>query len=278
MPNTMMTTPPRIAVVTGANKGIGFYIALQLGLSGLFTHIILGCRDATRGALASKDIQKQVTDKVTVHSVPLTIGDHQSHLDFCKRMDEEFGKIDVLVNNAGFAYKGSDPTSFQGQTKKTLETNYHGLVHFTETMMPLLRKGTDARLVNVASMAGRLSQVSPALQAKFSNDELTVQELNALMNQFEADVQNGVHSQQGWSNTNYGMSKLGVIAATRIWARQEAPTIAVNCCCPGYCKTDMSSNRGTRPPSEGAKNAVIPAIMESPPTGEFFQDYKVSTW
>ena len=73
----MMTAPPpRIAVVTGANKGIGFYIALQLGLSGLFSHIILGCRDAARGALACQDIQKQVSDKVSVQAVPLTIGDN----------------------------------------------------------------------------------------------------------------------------------------------------------------------------------------------------------
>ena len=92
------------------------------------------------------------------------------------------------MNNAGFAYKGSDPTPFKDQTKKTLETNYHGLVHFTETILPLLRKGTDPRLINVASMAGRLSQVSPALQAKFSSKTLTMAELNALMNQFEEDV------------------------------------------------------------------------------------------
>ncbi len=93
-----------------------------------------------------------------------------------------------MVNNAGFAYKGSDPTPFKDQTKKTLETNYHGLVHFTETILPLLRKGTDPRLINVASFTGRLSQVSPALQAKFSTETLTMAELNALMNKFEEDV------------------------------------------------------------------------------------------
>mmetsp|Transcript_1351 Transcript_1351/g.2361 ORF Transcript_1351/g.2361 Transcript_1351/m.2361 type:complete len:195 (-) Transcript_1351:29-613(-) len=194
-------------------------------------------------------------------------------------MEQEFGgKIDVLVNNAGFAYKGADPTPFEGQTKKTLETNYFGLVDFTEKMLPLLRKGEDPRLVNVASMSGRLGQVSKELQEKFSDQSLTIEELNALMKQFAEDVQNGVHKQKGWSNSNYGISKLGVIAATKIWARQEAPTTSVNCCCPGYCSTDMSSHRGPRPPQDGARNAVIPATMENPPTGEFFQDYKISSW
>ena len=268
----------RHILVTGANKGIGFYIALQLGLSGLFSNIIIGCRDATRGAVASQEIQQLVADSVSVQSVALTIGDRQSHSDFCKRMEEEFGKVDVLVNNAGFAYKGSDPTPFAAQTKKTLETNFYGLVDFTETMLPLLRKGKDPRLVNVASMLGRLRQVSPELQAKFSDPKLTMEQLQKLLNKFEKDVANGVHSQEGWSNSNYGISKLGVIAATRIWAREEAPTISVNSCCPGYCATDMSSHKGTRSASDGAKNAVIPATMENPPTGEFFSDYKISQW
>jgi carbonyl reductase 1 len=273
-----MVAPARVAVITGANKGIGFYIALQLGLSGLFSNIILGCRDATRGEVACQEIQQQLADTVRVQSVPLTIGDQQSHSDFCKRMKEEFGKVDVLVNNAGFAYKGSDPTPFAGQTQKTLETNFYGLVDFTEKMIPLLRKGKDPRLVNVASMSGRLRQVSPELQAKFTDPNLTMEELQQLMKKFERDVQNGIHGQEGWSNTNYGISKLGVIAATKIWARQEAPAIKVNSCCPGYCSTDMSSHQGSRPASDGAKNAVIPATMDNPPTGEFFADYKVSQW
>jgi carbonyl reductase 1 len=273
-----MMPPSRVAVVTGANKGIGFYIALQLGLSGLFSNIIIGCRDAVRGAIASQEIQQHLADSVSVQAVVLTIGDHQSHSEFCKRMEEEFGKVDVLVNNAGFAYKGSDPTPFAGQTKKTLETNFYGLVDFTEQMLPLLRRGKDPRLVNVASMAGKLRQVSPALQAKFSDPKLTMNQLQELMEKFERDVQNGVHSQEGWSNSNYGISKLGVIAATRIWAREKAPVIRVNSCCPGYCATDMSSNRGTRSASDGAKNAVIPATMENPPSGEYFSDYIVSQW
>ena len=275
--------PNRVAVVTGANKGIGYFIALQLGLSGLFSDIILGCRDSTRGANAKNEIQGQINEQlsnVKVHSLPLEIGNDQSQTEFCRRMEQEFGStIDVLVNNAAIAYKGADPTPFEGQTAKTLQTNYYGLVTFTQQMLPFLRKGTDPRIVNVASMGGRLKQVSPKLQAKFSDPQLTIPELNGLMKAFEDDVQNGVHKQNGWSNSNYGMSKLGVIAATRVFAREEAANnISVTSCCPGACITDMSSQRGNRSPAEGAKNAVIPATMQNPPTGVYFADYQVSPW
>ncbi|CAJ1946216.1 unnamed protein product [Cylindrotheca closterium] len=274
-----MMTPNRVAVVTGANKGIGYFIALQLGMSGLFSNIILGCRDVQRGTTAANQIQALVQSKADtkIEFSPLVIGDEATHSTFCEKMKKEFGKVDVLVNNAGFAYKGVDPTPFEGQTEKTLSINYFGLVDFTQKMLPLVRKGSDPRIVNVASMAGRLGQVSSELQKKFSEDSLTIDELNTLMNQFKSGVQAGTYKADGWSSSNYGMSKLGVIAATKIWARQE-PTIKINACCPGYCATDMSSHKGSRSAQDGAKNAVIPATTENPPTGEFFRDYEISTW
>jgi carbonyl reductase 1 len=269
----------RVAVVKGSNKGIGFFIAVQLGLSGLFENVILACRDEQRGLTAVRDATEAIGNKATVSYAPLTLGDHDSHVAFRQKMEREFGKVDVLVNNAGIAFKGADPTPFAQQTKPTMDINYHGTVDFTEVMLPLIRKGTNARIVNVASMSGHLSQISSKeLRDKFTSSTLSMPELNQLVAKFESDVQAGIHREQGWGNSNYGMSKLAVIAATRVWARQEAPTIAVNCCCPGYCKTDMTSQKGGRDPSEGARNAVIPATMENPPTGEFFSDYKVAEW
>ena len=278
-----MISPSRIAVVTGANKGIGFFIALQLGLSGLFSDVIIGCRDSSRGAAAKNAIEEVINAQrqtTKVHSLPLIIGNNQSQNEFCERLETEFGNsVDVLVNNAGFAYKGADPTPFKMQTAKTFEINYYGLVTFTQQMLPFLRKGTDARIVNVASMAGYLGQVSPKLQARFTDPNLTIAQLNGLMKEFENDVQNDVHRKKGWSNSNYGMSKLGVIAATRVFAREEADNnISINSCCPGYCDTDMTSHRGPRSPEDGAKNAVIPATMPNPPTGEHFADYEVAIW
>jgi carbonyl reductase 1 len=154
----------RVAVVTGSNKGIGYFIALQLGCSGLFQHIILACRDQTRATDAVESMRQQLPQNVFVQSEQLTIGDHSSHTAFVDKMKETFGKIDCLVNNAGFAFKGKDPTPFQLQTKPTLDINFRGTIDFTESMIPLLMQGTDPRIVNVASMAGRLSQVSPNLQ------------------------------------------------------------------------------------------------------------------
>jgi carbonyl reductase 1 len=274
----------RVAVVTGSNKGIGYFIALQLGLSGLFQHILLGCRDTSRAEEAVSRLKAEFASDVSVSSYPLTLGDETSHQEFARHIEDTFGKCNVLVNNAAFAYKGADPTPFQEQCQPTLAVNFRGTVDFTERMLPLLRRaaaeGQDARLVNVASMAGRLNQVTDQTKVeKLMSPDLTMPELMELMDDYQARVLDGTHKEAGWGNSNYGMSKLAVIAATKIWARQEQGVgVSVNSCCPGYCKTDMSSQRGTREPADGAKNAVIPATMENPPTGEFFEDYQVGKW
>lgn len=296
----------KVAVVTGANKGIGYCTALQLALSGVFRHVILGCRDLTLGQEAVASMTPIVPPQVGISVLPLTIGDPQSHSRFVEELEDllyyetstlpaedlvgsidDNVKVDVLVNNAAIAFKGSDPTPFLQQTKPTLDVNFRGTVDFTEEMLPLLRKAgrhpdndiTGARIVNVASMAGGLDQLGPHWQDLFTDPALTFPQLYDLVNQFETDVQAGVHLQNGWSNSNYGMSKLAVVAATKLWAREEASNnIRVNCVCPGYCATDMSSGRGTQSPEEGARNVVLPALMEDAPTGEFFANLQIREW
>ena len=274
-----LTTEMKIAVVTGANKGIGKAIASNLATCGMFTHVILGCRDEALAKRAMDEISSK-ENACNVSSHQLTIGDSESHASFYRAIEDEFGKVDVLVNNAGMAFKGSDPTPFEKQCKPTLDVNFRGTAEFTEKMLPLVRKGTDARIVNVASMAGKLSQLrSKELQNKFSSSDLTKEELHKLVNKFENDVKEKKHSERGWGNSNYGFSKLSLIAMTKVWAREESKNgIAVNCCCPGYCDTDMTSHRGNRSATDGAKNAVIPATMENPPAGEYFSDYEISVW
>jgi carbonyl reductase 1 len=218
----------RVAVVTGSNKGIGYYIALQLGCSGLFQHIILACRDQHRANEAVESMRKLLPPNVSVQSEQLTIGDRDSHSTFAVKMEQAFGKVDCIVNNAGFAFKGTDPTPFRLQTKPTLDINFRGTIDFTTCMIPLLLKGTDQRIVNVASTAGRLSQVSPELQDKFASEDLTMQELDKLIDDFETKVQTGKHEQAGYSNWNYGMSKLALISGTNVLAREYSGKIAHN--------------------------------------------------
>jgi len=92
-------------------------------------------------------------------------------------------------------------------------------------------------------------------------------------------VQAGQHHSRGWGRSNYGLSKLALIAATRVLSR-ENPGVKVNCCCPGYCDTDMTSHRGPRSAHDGAQNAVDLAALRSSelPSGAFFQNGKVSVW
>jgi len=277
----------RIAVVTGANKGIGYAIAVQLAQSGHFSNVILGCRDETRGQNAVRDMVNELkkyangNDNVAeISFLQLTIGVKSSHESFRKSVQDQYQKVDVLVNNAGMAFKGSDPTPFAQQCKPTLDVNFRGTFDFTEELLPLVRKGNDPRIVNVASMAGRLGQIkSPELRNRFAASDLTKDELHKLVDQFESDVCDGTHKSKGWGGSNYGFSKLALIAMTRVWAREEmSHHVKVNCCCPGYCDTDMTSNGGPRTASDGAKNAMLPATIEDCPTGEYFADFKPARW
>jgi carbonyl reductase 1 len=268
----------RVAIITGANKGIGYFIALQLGLSGLFSHLILGCRDGARADKAIASMRAELPDSVQVSFEQLTLGDRASHERFVKKIETEFGKADVLVNNAAIAYKGSDPTPFREQCKPTLDVNFRGTVDLTERLIPLLKKGTDARIINVASSMGGRGQLSLDLKQRVSSPDLTMAQLQEFVDDFEQAVLTGTHKEQGFGKSNYGMSKLAVIAATKIWARELEGQVSVACCHPGYCKTDMSSNRGVVFASDGAKNAVLPATMENPPNGAFFWDLQPVEW
>ena len=190
----------RVAVVTGANKGIGYCIAQSLVQSGLFGSVILACRDEARGKAAATSLGAEF--------LKLEVGNSESTASFAAAVAAQYGRLDVLVNNAAIAFKDSDPTPFEGQTAPTLNINYRGTLRVTEALLPLLRAGEDPRIVNVASMAGRLGQLQPTLQAKFASPKLTLRELDGLVDSFESDVQAGTHKARGWGRSNYGLSKV----------------------------------------------------------------------
>jgi carbonyl reductase 1 len=279
--NHLTMSDGRIAVVTGANKGIGYYIAQQLCASNKFSRVILACRDQGRGDAAVAKLNHPAAEVYA----PLELGDSASIDKFVEHMKSKVGRCDVLVNNAALAFKGADPTPFEGQTEPTLRVNYWGTVRLTDGLLDLIRRtGQNPQVVTVASLAGHLGQVARFLQEQFSSSSLTREKLNALVTKFASDVASGQHRDQGWSSSNYGTSKLAMIAYTKMVAREEAnlgSNVKVNCCCPGYCATDMSSHRGSRHAADGAKNASMIALQAEGPNalnGEFIQNEAVSSW
>ena len=212
----------------------------------------------------------------------LDISDENSIKSFCAQMSHDYQSIDVLVNNAAIAFKGSDPTPFKEQARPTVTTNYFGTLAITKELIPLLKNSPSPRIVNVASESGHLNIIkSSELRRLFSSEKLSHDELNGLMKQFISDVENGIHVQNGWPNSCYGTSKLGVIAYTKILAREfEGTPFRINSCCPGYCQTDMSSHRGNKSAREGAETPayLAMALSDDGPTGKFFSEKKEIIW
>ncbi|CAE7825804.1 CBR1 [Symbiodinium sp. CCMP2592] len=263
----------RLAVVTGANKGVGFYVARQLQEAGL--RVVIACRSPERGSEAAR--------RLGCEFEVLDLGSDSSIEAFASTMETKYQQLDVLVNNAAIAFKAADPTPFKDQTVPTLAINFFATMRLTDRLLPLLRgsaaAGREPRVVNVASMAGKLRQLSPALQSEFASPMLDRPRLVALVQSFVAAVQSGKHREQGWGSSNYGMSKLAVIAYTKMLAREEGSAMRINAICPGYCRTDMSSNRGGQSPEVGARTATTAALLSAQgPTGAFFEHERESSW
>ncbi|CAK9050299.1 unnamed protein product [Durusdinium trenchii] len=262
--------PAALAVVTGGNKGVGFHVAQQLQEAGL--RVVLGCRNRT--------LAEEAAARLGCEYEILDLGSEASIEAFAKQMEKKYKRLDVLVNNAAIAFKAADPTPFKEQALPTLKINLFGTMRLTDRLLPLLRataaqSSSPPRVVNVASMAGRLRQLSPALQSEFASETLDRPRLLRLVFSFVSAVQSGRHREMGWSDSNYGLSKLALIAYTRLLAREE-PQLQVNACCPGYCCTDMSSNRGGQDPAVGARTVL--AAERSGRSGEFFENERISEW
>ena len=131
-----------------------------------------------------------------------------------KYIADTHGGLDVLVNNAAIAYKGSSTAPFKEQAEVTIRVNFTGTLNVTRALIPLMKP--HGRIVNVSSFAGTLRIVSEELQKKFSDPALTEGQLVELMEQFVQDVAASDHKKKGWANNAYGTSKLGLTALTKV--------------------------------------------------------------
>ncbi|XP_046974158.1 carbonyl reductase [NADPH] 1-like [Vanessa cardui] len=265
----------KLAVVTGANKGIGF--AIVRGLCKRFDGVVyLTSRDEKRGAEAVAALQKEGLNP-KYHQLDIT--DPKSLTVFHDYVKTKYGNIDILVNNAAIAFKSNAPDPVAVQAEETLRVNYFSVVSACEILFPLLRNG--ARVVNISSSCGHLSCIpSEKLRQRFQDPNLTIPELSDLMRQYVEAAKQGTHAAE-WGNSSYVVSKVGLTALTKIQQRLlNDKDIKVNAVHPGYVDTDMSSHKGPLSIDEGAQAPLFLALDAADSVrGEYvWCDKRIVSW
>ena len=241
-----MTQDARIALITGANQGIGLQIATDLAARGLT--VLLAARNLHRGMAAAQGIsgnthpiQLDVTDKASIDAAVL-------------QLEQHFGRLDILINNAAIsrAYGAESETMEHyiqrsraslisvDEVRTIWETDVFGVLAVTQAFLPLLRKSKAARIVNVSSSLGSLT-------------------INSTPNPYRTTF-----------NPGYGASKTALNAITLAFAIDlEAEGIKVNAVTPGFTSTALNNYEGTESVQEGAAEAVRVALSSEDPTGTF---------
>ena len=244
-----------VALVTGANKGIALEIARGLTANG-FT-VLVGSRHFANGVTAAKSIGAQA------HALQLDVTDQASIAAAADRIKSEFGRLDVLVNNAGISHAAAAGTAFADimQTnlitsapleavRKVWETNVFGVIAVTQAMLPLLREAPAGRIVNLGSTGGSLT--------------------------WNSDPTNTHRAMFG----NYSASKSAAHAITLAFALAlESTNIKVNIACPGHTATALNNFSGARSAQQGARRAVQLALLDgNGPTGTFSDEDGSVAW
>jgi NAD(P)-dependent dehydrogenase (short-subunit alcohol dehydrogenase family) len=234
-----MSPTKRVAVVTGANRGIGFETCRQLAKKGI--QVILTSRDRANGEAAVEKLQAEGLD-VSYH--PLDVTDSDSVQRLAEFIKGEFGQLDILVNNAGVLLDSSDTVlnTKIDTLRKTIDTNLYGPLLLCQALIPLM-KHNYGRVVNVSSGAGQLSDMTSG----YPSYRISKTALNALTR----------------------------ILANEL----KGTNILVNSVCPGWVKTDMGGANAPRTPEQGADTIVwLATLPDNGPTSGFFRDRQPIPW
>ncbi|MEH2258462.1 SDR family oxidoreductase [Nostoc sp.] len=239
----------KVALITGANKGIGYEIARQLGSRG--ASVLVGSRDIGRGEEAANKLRLSQIDARTIQ---LDVSNQKTIDSVGKQIESEFGKLDILVNNAGILSDGDrlPPSQVDIETlRHTYETNVFGVFAVTKALLPLLKKSKAGRIVNLSSSLGSLTQNSDP-NYEFANYKLLA----------------------------YNSSKTAVNAITVLLAAELKDTsIKINAADPGFTATDINQYQGYRTVEQGAIAAVrLATLPNDGSSGGFFDENGVVPW
>jgi NAD(P)-dependent dehydrogenase (short-subunit alcohol dehydrogenase family) len=245
---TTSNSGQKIALVTGANKGIGYEIARGLANQGMT--VFLGCRDMGRANTAAAQLAGEGR---SVEPLFLDVTRMETIAAAASAIDSSYGKLDVLVNNAGIVrdFQSKPSTADLGLVREVYETNVFGVIALTQTVLPLLLHAPAGRIVNVSSSLGSLCLTSDPASP---------------LGQFLA--------------LGYNTSKTALNAVTVQFANELRNTpVKVNAVDPGYVATDINNHSGPRTPEQGARIAIqMATVGEDGPTGGYFNDEGRLPW
>ncbi len=235
-------------LITGANKGIGLEVARQLAARGM--RVLVGARDAGRGQAAVDALHAEGLKEVEL--VELDVSSQASIDKAAAAIEQRFGQLDVLINNAGIIVDGSAPSVTPAdKLRETFDTNFFGAIALTQALLPLLRQSANARIVNVSSGLGSLTQHSdPSWPYSFFN------------------------------GLAYCSSKTAINAFTVLLAKElREAGIQVNVADPGYTATDLNNHSGTQTVAEGSEAIVTLATApKGSPSGIYIDRSGTVPW
>jgi carbonyl reductase 1 len=272
----------QIFVVTGANKGIGYGIVRGLAeqVSNASSIIYLTARNESLGTESLKKVQDELGNKrqseIRYHQLDIT--DENSCKKLAGHLKQHHGQIDVLINNAGFAFKQDATESPAQQAEVTIGINYYGTKNVSKHLVPLIRDG--GRIVNVCSQAGvMINHYADNWINLFKNTDYTEGDIDNFVEQYKAAAKEEKRKERGFCESAYRVSKAAEIAYTLLQSAQlKSKNITVNACCPGYVDTDMTSHKGPLTIAEGADTPIYLATHPDAPKGQFVYQRKIIPW
>jgi NAD(P)-dependent dehydrogenase (short-subunit alcohol dehydrogenase family) len=245
-----MANDKKIALITGANKGLGFEMARQLGQAGVT--IVLAARGPQKGEAAAGKLRGEGWN---AQFLKLDVTNKQDHAQAASYLEAKFGRLDILINNAGISAEafgeGKPSTTTQDVLHRTFETNFFAPVALTQVLLPLLLKSEAGRIVNMSSILGSQTLHSDPKSPIYDFKQLSYDASKAALNSFT------IHLAYEFKDTK----------------------LKVNSAHPGWVKTDMGTDAAPMEIPEGAKTGVALALLgEDGPTGGFFHLGKPLPW
>nr|XP_043611805.1 (+)-neomenthol dehydrogenase [Erigeron canadensis] len=262
-----------IAIVTGANKGIGYALVKRFAELGLT--VVLTSRDQSRGLKAMDSLKDLGLDR-NVRFFQLDISDPVSIRSFVSWFQSKYDAFDILVNNAAVCFNAINENSID-HADTTINTNYYGSKHFTEAMLPFLRRTPSmSRILNISSRLGTLDKLKNAQMKEILEDKerLSEDRIEKVVRKFLQDVKEGRWTTQGWPEiwTDYAVSKLALNSYSQVLARRLQGVASVNCFCPGFTQTSMTDGKGKHSADDAAKMAAEISLLPTNllTTGKFY--------